>query len=86
MGDESQIPTIERGLVKIQHDEFNNVLYVPSPAAKQIVQDEEEAESSTQTIRIEESLLAVAPSPDAPEVCEISDISSSHMDDTEEGI
>ena len=30
MGDESQIPTIGRGSIKIQHGEFNNVLYVPS--------------------------------------------------------
>ena len=37
-------------------------------------QDEEEAESSTQSIQIEESLLAVTPSPDAPKFCEISDI------------
>ena len=41
-------PTVERGLVKIQHDEFKNVLYVPSPVAKKIAQDEEEAGSSTQ--------------------------------------
>ena len=47
MGDESQILYVERGSIKIQHDEFNNVLYVPSPAAKQFFQDEEEAESST---------------------------------------
>ena len=30
MGDESQIPTIGKGSVKIQHGEFKNVLYVPS--------------------------------------------------------
>ena len=51
-----------------------------------VVQDEEEAKSSTQSFWIEESLLAVTPSPDALEVCEISDISSSHMDETEEDI
>ena len=33
MGDESQIPTAGRGLVKIQHGEFKNVLYVPSLGA-----------------------------------------------------
>ena len=49
----------------------------------EVVQDEEESESSTQSIRIEESLLEVTP-PDAPKVYEIYDISSSHMDDTEE--
>ena len=48
MGDDSQIPAVEIGSVKIQHDEFKNVLYVPSPTTKQIVQDEEEAESSTE--------------------------------------
>ena len=48
----------------------------------EVVQDEEVAESSTQSIQIEESLLALTPSPDAPEVCEIYGISSSHMTDT----
>ena len=33
MGDNSQIPTIGRGSIKIQHGEFKNVLYVPSLAA-----------------------------------------------------
>ena len=32
MGYESQIPTARRGSIKIQHDEFNNVLYAPSLA------------------------------------------------------
>ena len=58
----------------------------PSTRSDEVVQDEEEAESSTQSIRIEESLLAVSPSPDAPEVCEISDISSPHMNEIEEYI
>ena len=53
-----------------------------STLSDEVVQDEEEAESSTQSIQIEESLLAVTPSPDAPEVCEISNISSPHMDET----
>ena len=57
-----------------------------STLSDEVVQDEEEVESSTQSIRIEESLLAVTPSPDAPEVCEISDISSPHMDQIEEDI
>ena len=42
----------------------------------QVVQDEEEAEASTQPIWIEDSLQAMTPSTDAPEVHEISDISS----------
>ena len=46
-----------------------------STLSDEFVQDEEEAESSTQSIRIKESLLAVTPSPDDLEVCEISDIS-----------
>ena len=54
-----------------------------STLSDEVVQDEEEAESSTQSIRIEESLLAVTPSPDAPEVCEIYDISYPHMEETE---
>ena len=55
-------------------------------AAKQVVQDDEEEKSSTQSIRIEESLNRVTPSPYALEVYEISDISSSHIDDPEEEI
>ena len=76
MGDESKIPAIERISDKIYHDEF-----IPSPIAKQIVEDEEEAEFSLQSIRIEESLLRVTPSPAAPEVYEIPNISFSHMAD-----
>ena len=52
--------------------------------SNEVVQDEEEAKYSTQSFRMEESLLPVTPSPDAPEVCEISDISSPHMAETEE--
>ena len=81
MGGDSKIPILGRCSIKIQHDELNNVLYVPSPAAKQTVQDEEEAKSSTKSIRIEESLLGVTPSPVAPKVYEISDISSPHIAD-----
>ena len=33
MGHDSQIPATRRGLVKIQHGEFKNVLYVPSLAS-----------------------------------------------------
>ena len=51
-----------------------------------MVEDEEEAEFSLQSIRIEESLLGVTPSPAASEVYEISDISSPHMADPEEEI
>ena len=77
MGDDSKIPALDRGLDKIQHDEF-----IPSPTKKQIVEDEEEADFSLQSIRIEESLLGVTPSPAAPEVYEISDISHSHKADS----
>ena len=51
-----------------------------------VVQDEEQAESSTRSIQIVESLLAVTPSPVAPEFYEIYDISYSHMDEPEEDI
>ena len=49
--------------------------------SNEVVQDEEEAESSTQSIRIVESLLAVNPSHVDLEFYEIYDISSSHIDD-----
>ena len=62
--------------------EFFTQKFWASTLFDEVVQDEEEAESSTQSIRIEESLIAVTPSPDAPKVCEISDISYYHMDDT----
>ena len=81
IGDESKIPYVERGSDKIQHDYF-----MPSPTTKKIVEDEEEAEFSTQSFRIEESLLEVNPSPDAPEVYEIPDISPPHMADPWEDI
>ena len=45
-----QIPAAGRGSIKIQHDEFKNVLNVPSSTAKQVVQDEEEAKYHTQSI------------------------------------
>ena len=57
-----------------------------STLSDEVVQDEEEAESSSQSIWIEESLLGVSHSPVAPEVYEISDISSLHMSDTQEDI
>ena len=52
----------------------------------EVVQDVEEEESSSQSIQIEESLLGVTPSPAAPEVYEIFDISSPHMVDPKEYI
>ena len=52
----------------------------------EVVQYEEESESSTLSIRIEESLLVVTPSPDTREASEIFDISYSHMDDLGEDI
>ena len=57
-----------------------------SSLSDEVVQDEEEAESSTLSIQIEESLLVVTHSLDAPKFCEISDISSSHMAETKEDI
>ena len=60
--------------------------YSASTLSDEVVQDEDEAESYTHSIRIEESLHEVTPSPDAPEVHEISDISSSHIAETEEYI
>ena len=54
-----------------------------STLSDEVVQDEEEVEASTQSIRIEDSLHAVTPTPDAPKVHEISDISSSHISETE---
>ena len=57
-----------------------------STLSDEVFQDEEEAKSSTQSIRIYESLIGVTPSPVAPKVHEIYDISYSHMDDPEEYI
>ena len=65
------------------------VLYskvLASTLSDEVVQDEEEVESSTQSIRTEESLLGVTPSPAAMEVYEISDISYPHMANPEEDI
>ena len=45
-----------------------------SPLFDEVVQDEEEAKAFTQSIRVEDNLHAVTPSPDAPEVYEIYDI------------
>ena len=60
--------------------------FSPSTLSDEAVQDEEEAETSTQSIRIKDSLHAVTPSPDALEVHEISDISSPHISETREDI
>ena len=57
-----------------------------STLSDEVVQDEDEAEYSTHSIRIEESLHEVTPSPDATEVHEISDISYPHISETEEDI
>ena len=57
MRDDSKIPDVERGSDKIHHDYF-----MPSPTEKKIVEDEEEAYVSLQSIQIEESLLEVTPS------------------------
>ena len=69
MEDEYKILDLERGSDKIQHDDF-----MPSPIEKEIFEDGEEAYLSLQSIRMEESLLEVTPSPVALEVYEISDI------------
>ena len=42
MGDDYKIPAIEKGSNKIQHADFNNGLYVPSPTTKQIFEYEKE--------------------------------------------
>ena len=54
-----------------------------STLSDEVVQDEDEAGYSTHSIQIEESLHEVTPSPDAPEVHEISDISYPHISETE---
>ena len=81
MGIDSKIIDVESCSDKIHHDDF-----IPPPTENQIVEDEEEADFSLQSIRMEESLQEVTPSLAAPEVYEISDISSPHMDDPEEDI
>ena len=56
MGYESKIQVLRE--VRLKYNMMSSKMYsVPSHVAKKIVQDEEEAESSTQSIRIEESLL-----------------------------
>ena len=53
-----------------------------STLSDEVFQDEEEAEASTQSIRIKDSLHVVTPSLDAPEVHEIFDITSPHIYET----
>ena len=72
---------ITASTTRVLHSKFS-----ASTLSDEVVQDEYEAESSTHSIRIEERLHAVTPSPDAPEVHEISDISFSHIAETEEDI
>ena len=57
-----------------------------STLSDEVVQDEEEAKSSSQSFQIKESHLGVTPYLDAPKVYEIYDISYPHMDDLEEDI
>ena len=57
-----------------------------STLSDEVVQDKEEAETYTQSFRIEDSLHAVTTSPDALEVHEISNISYSHIAEIEEDI
>ena len=72
MGNESRIWVVERGSDKIHHYEF-----IPCPITKKIFEDKEEAKFSTQSIRIEESLVQVTPSPAALDV--ISQILTFHL-------
>ena len=60
--------------------------FIPSPTEKKIVEDEEEAYFSLQSIWMEESPFEVNHSPAAPKVYEISNISSPHLADPEEEI
>ena len=89
---------MDRTFGKDNEDYYSNLESIPSTKrvissklssstlSDKFFQDEEEPESSTQSIRIEESLHEVTPSPDAPEVHEISDISYSHIYETKEDI
>ena len=63
----------------------NNTIFLyskvsASTLSDEVFQDEEEAESSTQSIRIEESLLVVTPSPAAPEVYDVIFLSFNQYD------
>ena len=73
--------TLER---KFRTTRFIYSKVLASTLSYEFVQDEEEIESSTQSIRIEESLLEVTPSLAAPKVYEIYDISYYHVDDSKE--
>ena len=65
---------ITASTTRVLHSKFS-----ASTLSDEVVQDEDEAESSTHSIRIEESLHEVTLSPNAPEVHEIYDISYSHI-------
>ena len=69
---------IASSTTRVLHSKFT-----ATTLSDEVVQDEDEAESSTHSIQIEESLHEVTPSPNAPEVHEISDISSSNISKTE---
>ena len=89
---------LERTFGKNNEDHYRNLESTPNTTiflyskvsssilTNEVVQDEEEAKFSTQSIQIEERLLGVTPSPAAPNVYEIYDISFSHMADIEEEI
>ena len=83
MIDEDHNITLERIYITIS---ILDPKFSASTLSDEFVQDKEEAEASTQSIRIEDSLHAVTPSPNAPEVHEISDISYSHIYKTKEDI
>ena len=76
--DHNSILEITSSTTRVLYSKFS-----ASTLSNEVVQDEDEAESSTHSIRIQESLHAVIPSPDAPKVHEISDISYYHISETE---
>ena len=61
--------------------EFFTQNYWPLLSLMKLFKMKNKAKFSTQSIQIEESLLAMTPSPNDPEVCEISDISYPRMDE-----
>ena len=82
---------MDRTFDKKNEDHYSNLESTPntkriiyskvsiSTLSNEVVQDEEEVESSIQSIQIEESLLGVTPSPAGMKFYEIFDISSPHM-------
>ena len=69
-----------------QYDKIYYSKFSSSTLFDEVVQYEEEVESSPWSIRIEENLIGVTPSPASMKFYEISDISSSHIYDPKEDI